>query len=283
MKKISRYIPILLLLSFFACEKTVILDIEETESKVVIEGLITNSVDLNYIRLSRSRDFYASGPAEGINNATVVVNDNAGGEVRYLHNPDNVPELDGVYLPETPYAGIIGNTYTMSVMVDGESYMAQETLLPVTQIDSLTVIVNEDEMEDPDEENHFYEVLFFAQEPQDRVDHYLFKFYGNDEIVRDSEEDIYFAEDEFIGEAIDDLPIAGFYELDDLVRVEMFSISREAFVYYNDLFNLLNNDGGMFSPPPANPRTNLSNGALGYFQVSAVEMDEIVIEEPEDG
>lgn len=281
MKHISKYILGFILVSFFACEQTVILDTNPTEAKVVIEGLITNTVDLNYIKLTKSRDFYAGGQAEGINDATVVVNDNAGGEVRYLHNPENVPELDGVYLPETPYAGVVGNTYTMSVTVDGENYMAQETLLPVTKIDSLTVIVNEDELEDPDEEDHFYEVLFYAQEPQDRKDHYLFKFYGNDEIVKDSETDIYFAEDEFIGEAIDDLPIAGFFALDDLVRVEMYSITREAFIYYNDLFNLLNNDGGMFSPPPANPRNNLSNGALGYFQASAFDMDEIVIEDPE--
>lgn len=282
MKHISKYIFGLILISFFACEKTVTLDTDPTEAKLVIEGLITNNSDLNYIKLTRSRDFYSSGLAEGIQDADVVVNDDMGGEVHYLHNPENQPELDGVYLPETPYAGVVGNTYTMSVMVDGESYTAQETLLPVTKIDSLTVIVNEDELADPDEEEHFFEVLFYAEEPQDRVDHYLFKFYGNDELVKDSEEDIYFAEDEFIGEAIDDLPIAGFFALDDLVRVEMYSITREAFIYYNDLFNIINNDGGMFSPPPANPRNNLSNGALGYFQVSAFEMDEIVIVDPRE-
>ncbi|GAB5527029.1 MAG: hypothetical protein Roseis2KO_49010 [Roseivirga sp.] len=283
MKHISKYILGLMLISFFACEKTIRLETDPSEAKVVIEGLITNSADLNYIKLTRSRDFYSGGLAEGIANAEVIVNDNNGGEVRYLHNPENLPELDGVYLPEIPYAGVVGNTYTMSVVVDGESYTAQETLLPVTKIDSLTVIVNEDELADPDEEDHFYEVLFYAEEPQDRVDHYLFKFYGNDELVKDSEEDIYFAEDEFIGEAIDDLPIAGFFALDDLVRVEMYSITREAFIYYNDLFNIINNDGGMFSPPPANPRNNLSDGALGYFQVSAIESAEIVIVDPTGG
>lgn len=282
MKYISKYIFGFILISFFACEKTVILDTDPTEARLVIEGLITNNTDLNYIKLTRSRDFYSGGLADGIQDADVVVNDDMGGEVRYLHNPENLPELDGVYLPETPYAGVIGNTYTMSVTVDGESYTAQETLLPVTKIDSLVVIVNEDELDDPEEEEHFFEVLFYAEEPQDRVDHYLFKFYGNDELVKDNDEDIYFAEDEFIGEAIDDLPIAGFFALDDLVRVEMYSLTREAFVYYNDLFNILNNDGGMFSPPPANPRNNLSNGALGYFQLSAFEMDEIVIVDPRE-
>jgi hypothetical protein len=59
----------------------------------------------------------------------------------------------------------------------------------------------------------------------------------------------------------------------------MFSISRLGYVYFNDLSSLLNNDaGGMFGSVPAAPRTNLTNGALGFFQVSAVDISEIRVE-----
>ncbi len=51
-------------------------------------------------------------------------------------------------------------------------------------------------------------------------------------------------------------------------------ISRDGYLFYNDLNTILNSDGGMFSPPPANPRSNVTGGALGFFQVSA--MDECV-------
>lgn len=280
MKKIYQLAFVLMMGAMLACEEPIRLDTDLNQEQVVVEGLITNS-DLNYVKLTKSRDFYSSGQAEGILSADVTVSDNMGNIRRYVHNPANEPGLEGVYLPEVPYTPAVGTTYTMSATVDGTTYMASETLLPVTKIDSLTVIVNEDEREDPDDEGRFYEVLFYAQEPQDRVDHYLFKFYRNGEIIKDSEEDIYIGEDEYIGEEIDDLPIAGFYALGDEVKVEMYSITREAFVYYNDLFNLINNDGGMFTPPPANPRSNVSNGALGYFQVSAIETDTIIIEEPD--
>lgn len=282
MKTIYQFIFATLLLTALACEETVRLDTEFTEPQVVIEGLITNT-DLNYVRLSRSRDFYSSGTAEGILNAQVTVNDNMGNERRYVHNPDNVPGWEGVYLPEVAYLPSVGTTYTMVATVDGVTYTAQEMMEPVTSIDSLTVSIDVEEQEDPEDEGRFYEVLFYAQEPQDRVDHYLFKFYRNGELIKDFEEDIYFAEDEFIGEEIDDLPIAGYYALDDTVMVEMYSITREAFIYYNDLFNLINNDGGMFTPPPANPRSNVSNGALGYFQVSALDTASIIVTEPEEG
>ena len=284
MKRYITFLFCLPLLAFLACEQTVTIDTEANVPQLVVEGLITNSneTDLNYIRLTLSRDFYAGGLAEGITDAEVVVNDNNGNEFRYVHNPLDLPELDGVYLPENPFVGEIGVNYSLSITADGQTYTAQETMEPVTAIESLNIVVNEEEFEDPEDEDRYFEVIFFAQEPQDRIDHYLFKFYRNGEIIKDFEEDIYFSEDEFLGEEIDDLPIAGFYALGDTVDVEMYSITREAFIYYADLFNLLNNDGGMFSPPPANPRTNLSNGALGYFQVSAIDTERIIVTDPRE-
>jgi hypothetical protein len=59
----------------------------------------------------------------------------------------------------------------------------------------------------------------------------------------------------------------------------MYSLSRDGFVFYTDLMALLNNDGGVFSQPPSNPRTNLSRGALGFFQASALVMKELEIKE----
>lgn len=284
MKRISTIYKLSLAFTFsllFACEETIPIDTGQLSERVVIEGLITNAQN-QYVKLTRSRDFYANGPAERISDALVTVSDDEGNTYPYVHNPQNDPDEEGFYYPVNSFSGVIGRTYSLTVDVDGTTYSASETMLPVTEIDSLTIIVNEDELEDPEEEGRFYEVLFFAKEPQDRKDQYLFKFYRDGEIVLDFPTDIYFSDDEVLGETIDDLEIAGYYGLGETVRVEMYSLTQEAFIFYSDLFNLLNNDGGMFSPPPADPRNNLSNDALGYFQVSAIDMEEIVITHPED-
>lgn len=64
-----------------------------------------------------------------------------------------------------------------------------------------------------------------------------------------------------------------------MARVEIYSLSRNGYVLYNDLFLILNSDGGgMFGAIPSSPRTNLTNGALGFFQVSAVNEKELLIE-----
>ncbi|OEK04788.1 DUF4249 domain-containing protein [Roseivirga misakiensis] len=266
----------------FGCEETVQLDLGQLEERVVIEGLVTNEQDGHYVKLTRTRDFYTNGPAERIEDATVSVSDENGNTYSFVHNPNGLPEEEGFYYPITPFQGQIGTTYSLSVAVDGEQYTAAEELLPVTAIDSLTVTIDFEELEEPEEEGRYYEVLFYASEPQDRKDQYLFKFYNDGEIVKDFPTDIYFSDDDLLGERIDDLEIAGFYKLGEMVEVEMYSLTQEAFIFYSDLFNLLNNDGGMFSPPPADPRNNLSNGALGYFQVSAVSREQILIEDPRD-
>lgn len=282
MTKQFKNISILLLLIiavFTACEETIIIESDNLDERVVIEGLVTDQQN-HYVKLTRTRSFYATGRAEPIESAVVSVSDDNGNTYQFVHNPTNDPTENGFYYPVNSFQGQLGSVYSLDVQVDGEQYTAQEMLLPVTPIDSLTVFLNEDELEDPDEEGRFYEVLFYASEPQDRKDQYLFKFYRDGEIVQDDPTDIYFSDDALLGEKIDDLEIAGFYAEGDVVTVEMYSLTQEAFIFYSDLFNLLNNDGGMFSPPPANPRNNLSNEALGYFQVSSVSTENIVVTDP---
>ncbi len=67
------------------------------------------------------------------------------------------------------------------------------------------------------------------------------------------------------------------FSLDDIVHVELHSISKETYDYYNTLSDIIggNMEG---SSAPANPTTNLNNGALGYFGAFAISSRTIVIE-----
>jgi len=268
------------MLLLLACEEVVIIDIEELDERVIIEGLITDQRQQAFVKLTRSRDFYAEGPADRITNALVEVTINDGEVVQFVHNPDRFPALEGYYFPFGGLEGVVGSEYRLSVRIGEELYEAREAMPPVTTIDSLTTRFDQSEFDDPQVSGRYYQVLLNAQEPQDRDDQYLFKFYRNDTLIRDFPTDIYVAEDELLGGNIAELEIAGYYALDDVARVEMYSLTREAFIYYSDLSNLLNGDGGLFSPPPANPRNNISNSALGYFQVSALALDQVVVYDP---
>lgn len=264
-------------LVFWSCEKTVFLDLDQTPAKIVIEGLVTNQPGYQFVKVTRTVNFYESGATPRITDAIVMVEDDQGNEFLYTHNPNNHPDSVGYYLPKVPFVGETGRTYYLTVDVSGELYEASDKLYNVTSIDSLEYQVNTDEEDDPKEDGKFYEVLMYAREPQETDDYYLFKFFRNDSLVLYNPSDIYFSDDKTLGEEINGIPSPVFYAEGDTARVEIYSLSRTGYVFYNDLFNLINNDGGMFSPPPANSRTNLSNGALGFFQVSAVNISGIRI------
>jgi len=262
----------------FSCEEGIELDISQAPPQLVIEGLVTNETDFHYVRISQSTSFYDKELTPKIDDASVEVRDNEGNVFSHVHNPNDHPDSVGYYLPEIPYQGSIGNSYTLIVDLEGNTYTATDQLLPVTEIDSLSIRIDEDKLEDPDDEGRFYEILFFATEPQDTKDFYLFKFYRNGDLLQDSPDDIYYSDDDVLGESISDIPTAGYYAEGESGSVEIYSLSRAAFVYYFDLESIINNDGGMFSQPPVNPRTNINNGALGFFQTSAIDRMSIDIE-----
>jgi hypothetical protein len=261
-----------------ACEQTVDLDLNQTEPLLAIEGQVTDKPDHNFVKISRTVGFYDTGITPRVTDATVTVQDNAGNTFSFVHYQGTSADSIGMYFPETPFAGEVGSTYELTVLVDGKTYTAQDILLPIVPIDQLTSRIDEDEQSDPEDPGRFYEVLLYVKEPQEREDFYLFKCYRNDKLEYANETDIYFSDDQLLSENIDGIPMPIFYAKDDIARIEAYSLTRDAFVFYRDLQKLLNNDGGIFGNPPANPRSNITNGAIGFFQVSAIQDDVITIQ-----
>jgi hypothetical protein len=264
---------------FASCEKTVELDLKQAEQKIVIEGQVTNRAGYQYVRVTRTAGFYDDEATPRVTNANVSVKDDLGNEFFFSHNPQNQEDSAGYYLPNIPFIAVVGRTYLLTVEADGEVYTAQDKLFSVSGIDSLKYRVNDDEKEEPKDGNKFYEVLLFAKEPQNEVNYYLFRFFRNDSLKVYNDTDVYYSDDKVLGEAIDGLGSPVYFEPGDKARIEMYSLSRAGYLYYLDLQALLNNDGGLFSQPPANTRNNLSNGAIGFFQVSDVDVMTILIEE----
>lgn len=275
-----QYIKIFLLASvLLACDEATVLDLKQTPSRIVIEGLVTNKHNYQSVKVTRSAEFYGSGKTPRITDAVVTVSDDTGLEFNFVHNPRNHPDSTGIYIPEGNFVGAIGRTYSLRVDINGDIYEARDKMLSVTAIDSLTFRINADQQADPNEPGKIYEMLLFAKEPQDEDNFYLFKYYRNDSLTFFNYTDIYFSDDELLGENIAGIPSPVYFAQDDKARLEVYSLSRQGYIFYNDLSTTLNNDGGgMFGPIPAPPRSNLSNDALGFFQVSAIQEKESYIE-----
>ncbi|HEY0741823.1 MAG TPA: DUF4249 domain-containing protein [Chryseosolibacter sp.] len=273
------YIFLLSVVVFASCDEPIDLDVNQVEPKIVIEGSVTDKPGYQMVKVSRSVGFYTDGTTPKITNASVTVSDDLGETVTFTHNPGNHPDSAGIYLPPASFVGKIGRTYTLRVTADGQDFEATDKLLPVISMDSLKYQVSESQEEDPNEEGKIYELLMYAREPQNEKNFYLFKFYRNDSLTFFNETDIYYSDDELLSENINGATSPVYYGKDDVAVVEVYSMSRTGYVYYNDLFSILNGDsGGMFGPVPAQPRTNINNGAIGFFQVSAIDISTVKIE-----
>lgn len=265
-------------LLFSSCEEPVTLKLNDHSSQVVIEGLVTNLPGRQYVKVTNSTSFYDQGQSPRITNAIVNVKDDLGDNHIFVHNPRQHADSIGYYFPADGFVGQLGRTYALSVTIGESVYTAEDQLAGVVPIDSLGFQLNDGEKKNPKTAGKFYEVLFYAHENPSEVNYYLFKFYRNDSVQYYFDTDIYFSEDKYIAENIDGIASPVYYGLSDRAKVEMFSISQKAYVFYDDLSLLLNSDGGMFNQPPARPRSNLSNGAWGFFQASAISKKEITIE-----
>ena len=116
MIKFKLYIPLFIAVLFLtSCEKVITLPIENNESKVVIEGDITDQPGPYFVKLSRSINLSESNKYPIISDAIVVISDNAGVK-------DTLKHLTaGIYRTKL-IKGVYGRTYFLDVNVDNKHY-----------------------------------------------------------------------------------------------------------------------------------------------------------------
>src|SRR5687768_16359304 len=102
MSPLMKYIiPVIVFATILvSCEETIKLDLKQTPPTVVIEGLVTNRVGLQSVKVSMTADFYSTGKTPKITDAIVTVSDDEGNEFPFVHNPNDVNDLKGVYVPQ---------------------------------------------------------------------------------------------------------------------------------------------------------------------------------------
>lgn len=272
-----RKILVLAVLLVAGCEEVIEVNLKGSESTIVIDGWLTNELKSHTVRVTQTLSFYDSISSGAVSDAIVYVTDSKGNSYMYDYAIPMPGEMDGYYFSSL-FAGVENEYYTLHVQYQGEEYIGSDTLKRITSIDSLVVQEDTSLFPPPENDSLIYEVLLYASEPQETVDFYYFDFFRNGEPTGEQNQ-IFVFDDETLGESLDGLPSPMNFALGDTARVDILSLSRIAYVYYLDLANLVNNDNGLFSPPPANPRNNLSNGALGLWQVSAIHRGEVIIKE----
>jgi hypothetical protein len=256
---LTTFFCLLTLLSFSGCQKIINVDLNEAAPNIVIEGLITDHPGPYAIFISKSGSYFNQPDLLPVSFANVKISDNVG-------IIDSLKEIrPGVYLTSKIH-GIPGRTYTLKVISENIEYTGSSTMYSRVGIDSVNFTksisqhfdfggdnMNELQVDlncyfrDPVEKN-FYRLKVFINDSA-RVDNY--RLY-DDQYTNGME----------IGLRASHARSGSTY------RLELYSLDSKTYGYYRTLEDLLNNNP-IFGSTPANPNTNLSNGALGYFGAAA--------------
>lgn len=246
--------------SLISCEKEIDIDLNEAEQKIVIEGIVSNQEGKSFVKLTKSIPFDESSIYPAVSGASVVIEEVINGVVTTYNL---IEESAGRYT-NSDLIGQSGATYRLQVISDGTAYEALSTMPTEVAIADYFV-------EEFFADQYFPNVVFL--DPAEETNNYRFKLWINGEVV----ETIFLQDDTFSNGTIN-TSILGDGENDvaigDTVDIELRAIDRATY----DYFFALSQNVSEQTAAPANPKTNLSNGALGYFSAEASNAVNFIVE-----
>ena len=255
---------ILITLVFTSCEKVIDVDHKDNQSRIIIEGNITNEDGPYFVKITRSISLEEAGPNPVINDAIVTISDNAG------NSETLTSQGNGMYRTNTLH-GVEGRTYTLIVNTENQAYTGQSSMPQLVPFDSIKV---EEIVVFGDTEYNLIPVYY---DPFEKGNNYRFVLSVNDTLINQH----FVQNDDIKNGAVNSFML----EIDDddlklvkgdSVSITMQCIDKNVGSYYTALAQMADTGPGG-GTTPNNPPNNISNGALGIFSAHTVETKHVTI------
>jgi hypothetical protein len=263
MKMRSIIYSFLAIILFTGCEKVIDLDINANQSKIIIDGIISNEVGPYFIRVSKTNGLKSIEKNPSVNDAIVTISDGLGTtEVLQLAG-------EGIYKTKT-IVGKPGVTYTLTVKVGSETYTSRSKMpeyVPLNDINLVEVTFGGD--------IDYYFVPIFT-DPVSKGDYYRFLLSVNDTLRKS---DLVIS-DLIENGTVNKQQLQDTYEIElepgDIVKMVMQHVDEKVGLYYNTLA-LIKDDGIGGGITPSNPPNNISGGALGIFSAHTTDFKTVIV------
>ncbi len=257
----KKYSICFLALCIFACKRVVDIDLKNAIPKIVIEGNITDESGPYTVTISKTINYANDNIFPPVVGAVVTVKDNTANTTNVLTETS-----PGTYKTAT-IQGVQGHNYTLTVVAEGEQYTVTSTMPAKILLDSVTFLkitafgnttINAvPNFQDPVGTPNYFK---FQQTINDRK---LKQFFAFDDRLSDGR---YIARQLFNDSA--------YFNAGDTLLLEMQCVDKNVFSYFNQLEQIIS-DGQ--SSTPANPTSNISNNALGYFSAHTVQRKKVAV------
>jgi hypothetical protein len=247
---------------FASCTKVVDLNLGDNNSKIVIDGNVTNEVGPYYVKIAKSVSFTESNTYPSVTNAFVTIEDNTGQKDTLTYTSNGVYKTNSLQ-------GIEGRTYTLNVNAEGTTYRAISIMPSKVNLDTLGLA----KLEFAGQTR--YSAIPVFTDPMSFGNNYRFIVY------KDGEKDNgYYLNNDFTNNGlINQIPIqsqALELKSGNMAKVEMHCIDLASYNYYFTLSQMaFSGPGG--GTTPSNPPNNISGGALGLFSAHTTQSKSIQI------
>lgn len=243
-----------------ACQKEIDLELKDADPQYVIRAEVLANDSVHTVYITKTVKFNVTNEFPAVTGAEVVLSDDQG-------NTTVLQEITPGEYKTANFPAYEGRKYQVVVKHDGNEFSAFCPMPYKVQLDSLAYIPNQ----------FFGEVGFLIvpvyQDPEDMTNFYSFRYSKMfDEEVKTG---LILRDDEVTNGLVNQQPLfEGFtVATGDTIFFEMANISAEMNKYYFSKEQNLNPNSGA----PANPVTNWSNNALGYFTARVVQRQQFII------
>jgi hypothetical protein len=257
MKAIRFFRPLLFLFALFSCTKVINVNLNNASPNIVIEGIVSDAPGPYQVKLTQTVNFSDPNIFPPVTGATVKITDSIPGIT------DSLTEVvPGTYVTQKLLQGLSGHTYQLYVLSNGQTYSASSTMPAKVTLDSVTFSTT----------NIFGTKSTSAvanfQDPAGIANYYTFTEYVNGQAIdqtfnfSDRLSDGKYIRRQFFNDS-------SYINPGDQVSIEMHCVDNQVWQYFNTLGQAKGNNSQSITP--ANPLSNISNSALGYFSAQTVQ------------
>jgi hypothetical protein len=248
------------------CEKAINEPLKTASPRLVIDASIdwvkNTAGNEQKIVLSTTTGYYSS-EFPGVSGAVITVTNASNTVFNFVETPGTGQYVCHNFLP------VIGQTYNLKIVLNGETYTASETFTPVPKIED-----NIDQNDKGGEMGDEIEITFYYKDNASQANSYLnsirqpYSPFPELEVEDDEHTNGNLMQESYSHEKL---------KAGDQVGFKLYGISKS---YYNYMFKLIlatGNDGNPFPTTPSAVRgniinqTNSNNYAFGYFRLAEVD------------
>jgi hypothetical protein len=257
MKTIRYFQPLLFFFALFSCTKVINVNLNNANPNIVIEGIVSDAPGPYQVKLTQTVNFSDPNIFPPITGATVKITDSIFGITDSLEEV-----LPGTYVTQKLLQGLTGHTYQLYVLSNGQTYTASSTMPAKVNLDSVS----------------FYSTNIFGtkstsaianfQDPSGIANYYTFTEYVNGQAINQT---FNFSDRLSDGKYImrQLFNDSSYINPGDQVSIEMHCVDNQVWQYFNTLGQAKGDNSQAITP--ANPLSNISNNALGYFSAQTVQ------------